>query len=147
MFLRGQQALGRLGWNRVAWAWRTLGCALTGADFVPGCEAGLAIYMTHPVGLVFGPGSRIGDHVTFAGGVTLGVRTPEETTADDYPTIGDDVFLGAHAVVLGSVHIGDGAVVGANSVVRSDVPAGAIVSGIPAVQVGERRGSERPELT
>ena len=50
----------------------------------------------------------------------------------------DDVWLGAHAVVLDGVRIGRGAVVGAGSVVRQDVPAFAVVAGVPAVVVGER---------
>jgi acetyltransferase-like isoleucine patch superfamily enzyme len=52
--------------------------------------------------------------------------------------IEDDVWLGAHAVVLDGVRIGRGAVVGAGSVVRQDVPAFAVVAGVPAVVVGER---------
>ncbi len=47
-------------------------------------------------------------------------------------TIGDDVWIGANAVILAGVHIGDGAVVGAGAVVTRDVEAGAIVGGVPA---------------
>jgi acetyltransferase-like isoleucine patch superfamily enzyme len=54
--------------------------------------------------------------------------------------IGDDVWLGAHAVVLDGVRIGQGAVVGAGSVVREDVPPYAIVAGVPAAVVGQRGG-------
>jgi acetyltransferase-like isoleucine patch superfamily enzyme len=47
-------------------------------------------------------------------------------------TIGDNVWLGDHVVVVGPVTIGPGAIVGANSVVRGDVPANTIVVGSPA---------------
>jgi serine acetyltransferase len=46
--------------------------------------------------------------------------------------VGDDVVLGAHAVLLGDITVGDGARVGANAVVTRDVPAGATVAGVPA---------------
>jgi lipopolysaccharide O-acetyltransferase len=46
--------------------------------------------------------------------------------------IGDDVWIGDNAVIVGPVVVGNGAVIGANAVVRKDVPAGAMVAGIPA---------------
>lgn len=54
--------------------------------------------------------------------------------------IGEDVWLGAHVVVLAGATIGDGAIVGAGSVVKGDVPACAVVAGRPAVEVAQRRG-------
>jgi len=52
--------------------------------------------------------------------------------------IGRDVWLGYGAVVLAGTTIGDGAIIGANAVVRGTVPENAIMSGNPAVQVGTR---------
>ncbi len=57
------------------------------------------------------------------------------------PRLGDDVFVGVGAKILGDVTIGDGARIGANAVVLSDVPAGATAVGVPAHIVPARRGA------
>jgi serine O-acetyltransferase len=64
-------------------------------------------------------------------GVTLGGRSLQR--AKRHPTIGDGVLIGAGARVLGPVTVGAGAQIGANSVVVKDVPAGAVVMGVPGV--------------
>jgi serine O-acetyltransferase len=142
LFLRFQQSLVRAGYMRLAWVTRTVCGAVTGADFVPGATVGLGVMIVHPVGIVIGPKARVGDNVTFAGGVVLGVMNYDHRDAnignEEFPTVGDGVFLGAHSVLLGGVRIGDHAVVGANSVVRSDVAENSIVAGIPATHVGYR---------
>lgn len=58
--------------------------------------------------------------------------------------LGRAVWIGAHVTVLKGVTIGDGAVVAAGSVVTKDVPANAIVAGVPAKQIGSRSGSNSP---
>jgi maltose O-acetyltransferase len=90
---------------------------------------------------------RIGSHVLVAPGCFItdhSHRYGKGTTIDsqglDYGPvhIGNDVWLGAHAVVLPGVTIGDGAVVGAGAVVTRDVAAGSIVVGVPARVIGSR---------
>jgi serine O-acetyltransferase len=148
LFLRATQMLTRRGHHRAAWALRMPCGWLTGADFVPGCEVGPGAYITHPTGLTLGSRVRIGEEVTFGVGVALGgLRSPdyvEEPGEEKYSVIGDRVFLGAHAVVLIGVEIGDDAVVGANSVVRTDVKPGSIVSGVPAEHVAQRKRTGGP---
>ncbi|HEV8064873.1 MAG TPA: DapH/DapD/GlmU-related protein [Acidimicrobiales bacterium] len=76
-------------------------------------------------------------------GVTLGW----DYRSDHGPVIGDDVFIGAGAVVLGAVTVGDSARIGANAMVLCDVPAGATAVGVPArvfVKPGEVVYAERP---
>lgn len=90
----------------------------------------------------------IGDHVMFGPNVSLMATDhpllPRERTAMKYPDghvsmsefakeihIGNDVWIAANAVILGGVHIGDGAVIGAGSVVTKDVPAGYLAYGVP----------------
>jgi serine O-acetyltransferase len=80
------------------------------------------------LGTVIHPRAVIGDRVVIAAGVVVGGRSG----IFEVPVIEDDVQLGVGAKVLGPVRVGRGAIVGANAVVLQDVPAGAVVGGIPA---------------
>lgn len=97
-----------------------------GLDIVPSVEIGPGLYIAHPVGTVI-MAQRIGSNLSITTSVTIGMRTVPR-----FPTIGNDVTIGAGARVLGGITLGDGATVGANAVVLDDVPAGATAVGIPA---------------
>jgi serine O-acetyltransferase len=140
VILRAQQCLFRSGHERLANVLRTVGVVVVGADFGPGMTVGPGLMLAHPVGVTIGFGLSVGSNVTFAGGVVAAARYPDGRE-QDFATICDDVVLGAHAVLVGGVRVGRGAMVGSNSVVLSDVPDGAVVLGNPARQVGVRDGS------
>jgi len=97
-----------------------------GLDIVIGSEIGGGLYIAHPAGTVIAPGC-IGQNCSIIAAVTIGMRNEWA-----FPKIGDNVFIGAGARVLGSITIGDGAMIGANAVAIHDVPAGATAVGIPA---------------
>jgi serine O-acetyltransferase len=101
--------------------------AIYGIEIGKEVQLGEGVVFVHTLGTVIGGDARIGDRVRVMGGVTIG-------TAKDngYPRIGDDVTIGAGARILGPVTVGDGAVIGANAVVLTDVPAGAVAVGVPA---------------
>ena len=99
---------------------------LYGLEIAPAAEVAGGLYIAHPVGCVLHAKS-IGENVTVVGQVTFGARS-----SPDWPRIGDDVYLGIGARVLGGIAIGSGAVIGANAVVIHDVPPGAVAIGIPA---------------
>ncbi len=63
---------------------------------------------------------------------------PAVKSKNMYPVIGDNVYIGAGAVILGAVKIGNNAAIGANSVVTHDVPEGARVAGAPARVINNR---------
>lgn len=74
--------------------------------------------------------AQIGDDCLIRQGVTIGNAGPHDPLGA--PVIGNHVQLGAGAKLIGRITVGDGAVVGANAVVVRDVPAGAVVGGVPA---------------
>lgn len=97
-----------------------------GLEIWIGAEIGGGLYIAHPIGTVIAV-DRMGDNCSVIASATLGLRNDRS-----FPDIGNNVFIGAGARVLGGVRVGDGAIVGANAVVVDDVPAGATVVGIPA---------------
>jgi serine O-acetyltransferase len=108
-----------------------LGRILTGIEIHPGARIGERLFIDHAMGVVIGETAEIGNDVTLYQGVTLGGTSLMRGTKR-HPTVGNDVVIGAGAKILGPLTIGDGARVGANAVVLSDVPAGVTVVGIPA---------------
>ncbi|MEJ7635427.1 hypothetical protein [Aeromicrobium sp.] len=140
VILRAQQCLHRSGKVTLAHALRTPANVLVGADFGAGMVVGTGFMMAHPVGVTIGFGLVIGDDVTFAGGVTAAARHYEAIPGQEqsFATICDGAVLGANSVLVGGVRIGRSAMVGANTVVLSDVADGAVVMGTPARQVGTR---------
>ena len=102
---------------------------LTGIDLPCETQVGQRLRIEHFGGVIISGDTVIGNDVVIRHGVTLGLRRTGERGA---PVIGDRVDIGAGAKVLGPVHIGEGAIIGANAVVLCDVPAGALAVGIPA---------------
>ena len=117
--------------------------SVTGIEIHPGATIGRRFFIDHGMGVVIGETAEVGDDVMLYHGVTLGGRSMAKTKR--HPTVGDDVVIGAGARVLGPVVIGAGAQVGANSVVVHDVPAGAVVVGVPG-RVRMRPASAQDDL-
>jgi serine O-acetyltransferase len=90
------------------------------------------------------PDVVLGDRVGLMHGVTIGLSPDHEGA----PILGDDVFVGTGAVILGPVVVGDGARIAANSLVLQDVPPNCLAIGVPARMVprlslvGDPRPSE-----
>lgn len=119
---------------------------LFGIEIGLDCEIGPGLYFPHTSGTVIGA-RRVGANAVIYHNVTLGAKEPDLAYAPEKrPELGDDVFVGSGAKVLGGLRLGDRSVVAANAVVVHSVPDGATVAGIPAKiikQEGTPAGQER----
>jgi len=109
---------------------------LTGIEIHPGATIGRGVFIDHGMGVVIGETAVVGDRSTLYQGVTLGGTGKER--GKRHPTLARDVTVGVGASVLGAITIGEGAKIGAGSVVLRDVPAHATAVGIPARAVSWR---------
>jgi serine O-acetyltransferase len=110
-----------------------------GISIYAGDEIGPGFYVGHFGGIVVGPGARIGRNCNISQGVTIGQANRGKRQG--VPTIGDNVYIGAGAVIIGNVRVGNNVAVGANCVVLDDVPDNGVVVGVPG-RVISSRGSE-----
>ncbi|MEC8529055.1 MAG: serine O-acetyltransferase [Pseudomonadota bacterium] len=114
-----------------------------GVDIHPAATFGNGIMLDHATGLVVGETAVVGNQVSILQSVTLGGTGKEH--GDRHPKIADGVLISAGATILGNIRVGEGAKVGAGSVVLRDVPAHTTVAGVPAKVVG-RPDSDLPAL-
>lgn len=103
----------------------------TGIEIHPGAVIGSGFFIDHGSGVVIGETAEVGDNVTMYQGVTLG-GTGKDKGAKRHPTVGNNVFIGSGAKILGPITIGDNSRIGANSAVLKDVPANSTVTGMRA---------------
>lgn len=145
LFHRASHAAWNAGFKFVGRFVSQLGRMFTGIEIHPAAKIGRRVFIDHGMGLVIGETAEVGNDVTLYHGVTLGgVSLNREKR---HPTIGDCVVVGSGAQVLGPITVGEKALIGANAVVLSDVPAGVTMVGIPARQVMPRdRSGGRDEF-
>jgi serine O-acetyltransferase len=103
--------------------------SVTGVEIHPAAKIGRELFIDHGSGVVIGETAEIGERVTLYQGVTLGGTGFQR--GKRHPTLGDNVTVGSGAKLLGPIAVGDGAKIGANTVVIEDVPPSATVVGNP----------------
>jgi serine O-acetyltransferase len=102
---------------------------LTGIDLPCEVVVGRRFVIEHFGGIIISGDTQFGDDVVIRNGVTVGLR---HTGVRGAPRIGNRVDIGAGAKILGTISIGDDVAIGANAVVLTDVPPNSIAVGVPA---------------
>jgi serine O-acetyltransferase len=100
---------------------------VTGTNMDRNVQVGKGFHLIHPENVRIAAEVVIGERVGIMHGVTIATNM-----FPGVPVIGNDVFIGAYATVIGKIKIGDGARIAANTLVISDVPAGTTAIGVPA---------------
>jgi len=118
--------LGRLMLRALLRRWRMR----YGIDIPPSTQVGPGLYINHPGGIVVNSGAVIGANCNLSHEVTLGQANRGARAG--LPVVGDGVYIGPGAKIVGAVRVGDDVAIGANAVVTSDVPDHAVVGGVPA---------------
>jgi serine O-acetyltransferase len=114
-----------------------IGCAarvITGVEIHHQAQIGRCFKLYHGSGTVIGETAVIGEGCLLFHGVTLGLAGVHDWRPGErvHPKLGDRVCVYAGAKLVGPITVGDEATIGANAVVLTDVPAGALAVGVPA---------------
>ena len=121
LHIRKMRLMAKLFWiiNRVVFS----------CDIGVGASIGRDVGFFHNgLGVVIHPRTKIGSGCSIYQNVTIG-GNGKTGVLNGVPEIGNNVFIGAGAVLIGPIKVGDGAIIGANAVVNFDVPAKAVVVG------------------
>ena len=134
------------GLRFIAWPLYSLNIMLTGLDIVPSTVIGERCLLGHTVGSMVS--GRIGRNATLLAKVGIGGGRGPGGPGNErgLPVLGDDVTVGANATVMGPITVGDGAIVGAHSLVLHDVAPLAVVTGVPARVLRYRASAGDPAL-
>lgn len=101
-----------------------------GFQIYPETQIGEGFYLGHWGSLVINPKTIIGKNCNIAQGVTIGQQNRGKN--EGYPIIGDEVWIGPNAVIVGKINIGKNVLIAPNAYVNFDVPDNSVVSGNPA---------------
>ena len=114
---------------------------VTGIELPCEVEIGRNFVIDHFGGIVISGYAKFGDNCRIRNGVVVGLQRVDQPCA---PVIGNNVDIGAGAIVLGRITIGNNVLIGANAVVTCDVPDNSIAVGVPAV-IKPRKQEGTPE--
>lgn len=111
-----------------------------GFQIYPETEIGEGFYLGHWGTVVINPKAKIGKNCNIAQGVTIGQANRGKN--EGVPEIGDDVWIGPNAVVVGKIKIGNNVLIAPNAYINFDVPANSVVVGNPATISSNAKATE-----
>lgn len=111
-----------------------------GFQIYPETEIGEGLYLGHWGALVINPKAKIGKNCNIAQGVTIGQSNRGKNAG--FPTIGNEVWIGANAVIVGNITISDNVLIALNAYVNTDVPPNSVVMGNPAQIIPNENATE-----
>lgn len=120
--------------------WLKISQVITGISFPIGLKIGRGIFISHSGSILINGRCVIGDNCNFAPGTLIGYGIKD--SIEGSPIVGNRVFFGPGAKVLGPITIGDDAMIGANAVVNKDVPNMGVAAGVPAKIVSMKGSSQ-----
>lgn len=109
-----------------------IGSLFGGIYLPPTAKIGSGILLGKPTSIIIHPKCVIGNNVSILHGVVIGGNIYKNKNGQVSPFIGDNVFIGAGAKLLGPINIGENSMIGANAVVIKDIPKNSVAVGIPA---------------
>ena len=111
----------------------------TGISIPYSVNIGESFYIGHFGNIIINSNAIIGDNCNISQGVTIGINGKGDNRG--VPIIGDNVYIGANAVLAGKIKVGDNVVVGANSFLTHNVEDNTTVLGVPAKKVSDSSSS------
>jgi serine O-acetyltransferase len=125
----------RLLFKAITLLWQKIIEITTGISIPASATIGHSFYIGHFGGIIINANVVIGDNCNISQGVTIGVSG--QGAKRGVPFIGNSVYIGANAVVVGKITVGNNVLIGACSMVNSSVGDNVVVSGVPALVVSQ----------
>lgn len=116
--------------------WQKIIEITTGISIPASVKIGHSFYIGHFGGIIFNANSQIGYNCNVSQGVTIGVSGQGENRG--VPIIGNNVYVGANSVIAGKIKVSDNALIGACTLVNTNVEEDAVMLGVPAFKVSEK---------
>ncbi|MWB94528.1 serine acetyltransferase [Flavobacterium sp. GA093] len=108
----------------------------TGISIAASVKIGHSFYIGHFGGIIINSNVEIGDNCNISQGVTIGISGIDDKRGT--PVLGNNVYIGANAVIAGKISIGNNVLVGACSMVKSSFLDNSVVLGVPAILISEK---------